>query len=271
MEQDKLKDFRSRLKKYIPIMKDAREKTLNEADTRMRIRVLLSEILGYDMLEEITQEHMVQGHYVDLTVKAAMWDKSANKYISKIIFFVEAKSVDTTLRDTHVYQATSYASNGGINLVILTNGIDYRLYHLTWDKAKVESNLVLSLNVLDDPVDILAEKLYLLSKESFKKGVIDKYISEKTSLSDRNIAQVLLSPRVLTAMRLELKNLTGSNIKEESLEHCLSQILDPKLYEYAKSCAVKIAKKEKKPVQQPKAMPVEATNVINLENKAQAE
>src|SRR4030066_701017 len=127
-----MKEFKSALRKFLPKIRDAKEKNLNEADTRMRIRLLLSDVLGYDMLNEITQEHVIQGHYVDLTVK----------HKDKIIYFIEAKSVDTTLRDTHVYQTTNYAATGGVNLGLLTNSIDYRLYHLTWDKKKVDSNLI---------------------------------------------------------------------------------------------------------------------------------
>jgi hypothetical protein len=245
--EDKLKDFRARVRKFIPIAKDAKEKNLNEADTRMRIRVLLSDVLGYDMLEEITQEHMVQGHYVDLTVKAPMWDKAANKYKPGIIFFIEAKSVETTLRDTHVYQAVNYAASGGVNLCVLTNGIDYRLYHLTWDKAKVESSQILSFSLLDEQIDDLAEKLHLLSKESFRKGIMEKYIIERTSLHDNNLAQALFSPRVLGAIRLELKAMTGHNAKEEAIEHSLSKLVDGKLYEMVKACGAKPVKKPKKP------------------------
>lgn len=232
--QDKMKDFRSKVRKYIPIAKDAKEKNLNEADTRMRIRVLLSDVLGYDMLDEITQEHMVQGHYVDLTVKAPLWDKAANKFKQSIIFFIEAKSVETTLRDTHVYQAVNYAASGGVSLCLLTNGLDYRLYSLNWGKAKVESQLVLSFNLTADDIDDLIEKLYLLTKESFKKGIIDKYVAEKTSLHDNNLAQALLSPRVLSAVRLELKAMTGCNVKDDAVERCIARLIDPKLYETLK-------------------------------------
>jgi hypothetical protein len=217
MQLDKIKGLRTNLKKFIPKMKDAKDKNLNEADTRMRIRVLLSDVLGYDLLDEITQEHMVQGHYVDLTVKATLWDKKTGKYKPTIIFFIEAKSIETNLKDTHVYQATNYAASGGVNLCLLTNGVDYRLYHLIWDKAKVEHSMILSFNLLDDNIDDLAEKLYLLSKESFKKGVIEKYINEKVSLSDRNMAIALFSKRALGAIRLELRNLTGNNVNEDPL------------------------------------------------------
>lgn len=221
-----MKEFKATLKKFLPKIRDAKEKNLNEADTRMRVRLLLSELLGYDILEDITQEHMVQGHYVDLTVKVK----------GNIVLFIEAKSVDTTLRDTHVYQATNYAATGGVNLCLLTNGIDYRLYHLTWDKAKVESNLILSFSLLENHIDDVAEKLFLLSRESFRKGHINKYIAEVTSLEDKNLLQALLSKRALTAIRLELKNITGHNIKNEAIERSISRFFSAEIYELAKSC-----------------------------------
>jgi hypothetical protein len=232
-----MKEFKNKLRKFLPKLRDAKERSLNEADTRMRIRLLLSEVLGYDLLEEITQEHMVQGHYVDLTVK--------NK--GKIIFFIEAKSADTTLRDTHAYQATNYAATGGVNLCVLTNGTDYRLYYLTWDKAKIETNMVLAFNLLDEDINTVAGKIYLLSKESFRKGHIDKYIAEATSLGDKNLAQAVLSDRVLNAIRLELKNITGHNVKNEAIEKSIGKLFSTELYDMAKSCIKKEqAKKEKK-------------------------
>ncbi|MDP3014572.1 MAG: type I restriction enzyme HsdR N-terminal domain-containing protein [Candidatus Subteraquimicrobiales bacterium] len=221
-----MKEFKTALKKFLPKIIDAKEKNLNEADTRMRIRLLFAEVLGYDILEDITQEHMVQSHYVDLTIK----------YKDKIILFVEAKSVDTTLRDTHVYQATNYAATGGVNLCILTNGIDYRLYYLTWDKSKVENNLILSFNLITDDINEVAEKLFLLSKESFKKGFIDGYIAEVTSLEDKNLLQAMLSRRALTAVRLELKNITGHNIKNDAIEKRIAKLFEPALYDLAKAC-----------------------------------
>ncbi len=262
--QDKVKEFKTNLKKFIPKIRDAKEKNLNEADTRMRIRLLLSTVLGYDLLDEITQEHMVQGHYVDLTVKAPLWNKKTNKYEPTIVYFIEAKSIETTLRDTHVYQATNYAASGGVKLCLLTNCIDYRLYHLTWAKEKVEHSMILSFNILDDDIDTLTEKFYLLSRESFKKGFIDRYITERASLSDRNLAQALLSKRVLSAIRLELKNITGNNIKEDSVEASLGKLIDPALYAVAKSCVSKTTKKEKPLKQEPIEQP---QNVINFDSK----
>lgn len=251
---EKAKELKVRLKKFLPVIREAKEKNINEADTRMRIRVLLSEVLGYDMLEDISQEHMVQGHYVDLTVK--------NK--GEIVMFIEAKSVDTTLRDTHAYQATNYAATGGVNLCILSNGIDYRLYYLTWDKAKVENTVILSFNLLDEDINSVAEKLYLLSKESFKKGIIDKYVVEVTSLEDKNLLQALLSKRTLSALRLELKNITGHNIKEEAIERSIGRFFSAELYDIAKACVKRQERRKEKATASPAAAlpvnpPVEET------------
>lgn len=254
-----MKVLKAALKKFLPKIRDAKEKSLNEADTRMRIRLLLSDVLGYDILEDITQEHMVQSHYVDLTVK----------YKGKIVFFIEAKSVDTTLRDTHAYQATNYAATGGVNLCVLTNGIDYKLYYLTWDKAKVESNVILSFNILDEDINLVAEKLFLLSKESFKKGLINKHIAEVTSLEYKNLLQAMLSKRVLTAMRLELRNLTGHNIKDEAIERSIGSLFSAELYDLAKACLKKQERKTKKSIDQELKkeifLPVEQTLIVNKE------
>lgn len=246
-----MKAIKTALKKFLPKIREAKEKSLNEADTRMRIRLLLSEVLGYDLLNDITQEHMVQGHYVDLTVKCK----------GEIIFFIEAKSVDTTLRDTHAYQATNYAATGGVNLCLLTNGIDYRLYYLTWEKAKVESNLILSFNILDDDINLVSEKIYLLSKESFKKGIINKYITEVTSLEDKNLLQAMLSKKVLSAIRRELKNITGNNIKEESIEKSISKLFSFEIYDMAKACLKREERKTKKNTESPQADTLKAVNI----------
>ena len=139
---------------------------------------------------------------------------------------------------------------------LLTNGVDYKLYYLTWDKAKVENNLILSLNILDEDINEVAEKLFLLSKESFKKGMIDKYIAEVTSLENKNLLQAMLSKRTLSAIRLELKNITGHNIKEEAIERSISKLFSADLYDVAKACVKRQERKKEKIIEQSEAQPI---------------
>lgn len=248
-----MKDIKPVLKKFLPKIREAKEKGLNEADTRMRIRLLFSDVLGYDLLEDITQEHMVQSHYVDLTVKAKLWDSKQKKYDQKIVLFVEVKSVDTTIRQTHAYQAVNYAATGGIDLVLLTNLIEYQLYHIRWDKKAVEPEQVMAFNILDDDLNEVAEKLKLLTRDSFRKGQIHKYLQEATTLSDRNFMTALLSPRVLSAIRNSLKDITGHRISNNDAIVRNIRLLfnNDSLYDEARCSALKCwpekPTKEKKP------------------------
>jgi hypothetical protein len=50
-------------------------------------------------------------------------------------FPIEAKSAATTLRDRHIDQAESYAAKDNIRWVLLTNGVVWSLYHLTFEEG----------------------------------------------------------------------------------------------------------------------------------------
>lgn len=235
-----MNDMKTALKKFLPVLKEAKEKNLNEADTRMRIRLMLERVLGFDILEDITQEHMVSSHYVDMTVK----------YKGQIRYFIEAKSVDTTLRDTHIYQATNYAAKGGVKLCVLTNGIDYKVYNIDWKDSKVEHQLIFEFNLLNDPIDIVAPKLWMLSKDSLKKGAVDKYIAEVSSLSDRNLLQALMTPRIINAIRGEVKALTGNTVSPDAVERAIKKLFSDELYNMVNECF-------KKPAPKPKTTPMQ--------------
>ena len=62
-------DVRRPLKKLIPVLKQARQENLNEANTVQRLIMVLQEVLGYDPLTEITRELEVKDKYVDLALK----------------------------------------------------------------------------------------------------------------------------------------------------------------------------------------------------------
>ncbi|HUZ07020.1 MAG TPA: type I restriction enzyme HsdR N-terminal domain-containing protein, partial [Candidatus Paceibacterota bacterium] len=113
------------LKKYLPHMLKAQEDNLNEADTVQRIVKVFEDVLGYDALSEITREMEIKSKYVDLTIKIE----------SVIKFLVEAKSAATVLRDRHIEQGERYAAEGNIQWVLLTNGVMWNLYHLTFDEG----------------------------------------------------------------------------------------------------------------------------------------
>ena len=54
------KNLKRELKKLIPMLVDAQDKNLNEADTRIRVIKMLSDVLGYDTLSEISGEQRIR-------------------------------------------------------------------------------------------------------------------------------------------------------------------------------------------------------------------
>lgn len=49
-------------------------------------------------------------------------------------FLIEVKAIGTELKDAHVKQAVDYAANQGTDWVVLTNGLSWRIYKVTFTK-----------------------------------------------------------------------------------------------------------------------------------------
>jgi predicted type IV restriction endonuclease len=74
-------------------------------------------VLGYDKYQHVTSESAIRGTFVDLAVIVD----------NKNRFFIEVKAINTELKDTHVKQAIDYAANAGVDWVVLTNGLMWRV------------------------------------------------------------------------------------------------------------------------------------------------
>jgi hypothetical protein len=94
----------SELKRYQPILADAKRRDISESDTVVIVGDMLSDVLGYNKYQEITSEFAIRGTYVDLAVKVG----------NDIRFLVEVKAIGCELKDNHVKQAIDYGANQGI-------------------------------------------------------------------------------------------------------------------------------------------------------------
>lgn len=224
------------IKEFLPVLREAQRDNLNESDTRMRIRLFLERVLGYDMLKDMSAEYQVSGHYVDLAIKLR----------NEVKFLVEVKQVSTRLRNTHVYQAVNYAAQTGVRLVALTNGIEWRLYNVSMEDGRINNDLVFTFNLLEDPMKHLNEKVSLLSKSGVKKGIINKYVDEVTSLSDRNLLCAMMTPKVLNAIRSELKKVTGTRLSEEAVAKSIRRLFSEELWKMVKDKLVMPVDKKNK-------------------------
>lgn len=204
-------DIRRDLKRITPHLLRAAEENLNEADTVQRIVKVFEDVLGYDALSEVSREASVKDRFVDLALK-----------IDGIVrLLVEAKSAATVLRDRHIEQALNYAANGNIRWVLLTNGVQWNLYHVTFEEG-IESVLAFSTGVSDERCP---ELLGLLHRKSIARGELDKYWEHKSALSAASIARAVFCEDTLRFIRREIRRHEDVIVDEEDLANAIHEML----------------------------------------------
>src|SRR3954452_7740181 len=112
------------LRKYQPILASAKSRDVNESDTSMIVTDILAEVFGYDKYSEVTRELCIRGTFCDL----------ATRIDGKFQLLIEVKAIGLDLKDAHVKQAVDYAANQGVDWVLLTNGICWRVYNIIFAK-----------------------------------------------------------------------------------------------------------------------------------------
>jgi len=198
----------SQLKRYQPILTDAKRRDISEADTVVIVGDMLADILGYDKYQEITAEFAIRGTYVDLAVRVK----------NDIRFLVEVKAIGTELKDNHVKQAIDYGANQGIEWALLTNGTQWRIYKILFTKP-IDKTLVFeadlsTLNLRDDDS---IECIGTLSREGFTQSSMDALVQQKLATNKFTVAAVLLSDPVVLMARRELRRLYPAVRIEEDI------------------------------------------------------
>ncbi|MGC1418343.1 MAG: type I restriction enzyme HsdR N-terminal domain-containing protein [Candidatus Acidiferrum sp.] len=207
-------DIRHPLKKLIPILLKAKEENLNEADTVQRIMMVFQNVLGYDPLTEITREMPIKTKYVDLALK-----------IDGVIkLLVEAKAAGCDLRDRHIEQAKSYAAESNLRWVVLTNGVNWNLYHLSFEEG-IDTELVFSLDLAADDMDKAAECLALLHEQNVRKGEHEDFWKKRTALDAQSLGRALYTDTVLRLIRREIRKSEGLLLDEEDLAKAIHDML----------------------------------------------
>ena len=200
-------DIRKPLKKFLPHLQQARADNLNEADTVQRLIKVFEEVLGYDGLTDISREAEMKGKYVDVVLKIE----------GVIRLLVEAKAAGETLREKHIEQAESYASRNNYHWVLLTNGVTWNLYHLTFDEG-IEYDRAFTVDLSEtDTFEHASDMLALLHKQAIKKGELERFWERKTALNPASIGKALFLEDVLMIIRREIKRDTGVLIDAEDL------------------------------------------------------
>lgn len=188
---------------------EARKRDINESDTAFIVADVLSDVLGYKKLEEITAEHAIKGAaFADLAVRVG----------KNVRFLVEVKAINIELKDAHVTQVVNYAANLPCDWVVLTNGLRWKAYKVSFTKP-IDRVLVLDLDLSNaKPKDSeVVEFFGSLSREVFTQSSMLQMFQARQAMSTYTIAALLLSDIVVTIVRRELRKLADGlnpNIEE---------------------------------------------------------
>lgn len=187
------------VKRYQPVLAAARSRDVGEADTVTIIKDMLADVFGYDKYSEVTSEYSIRGTYCDLGIKID----------GRLETLIEVKAVGLDLKDQHVKQAVDYAANQGVDWVLLTNGIVWRIYRLVFAKP-IDQELVLELDfcAMNPRVRTDLELLYLWCKEGWQRSVLGEYHTQRQALSRFYVGAMIQADPVVDVIRRELRRLS---------------------------------------------------------------
>jgi hypothetical protein len=197
------------MKRLRPIIDQQRTRDVSEADTVTLVKDVMADVFGYDKYSELTGEHAIRGTFCDLAVKLD----------EKCVQIIEVKAIGIELNDRHVKQAIDYAANKGVEWVVLTNAVQWRLYHVIFAKP-IDKKLIAELDVtaIDCRREEDLERLYLFTREGFVKGAHEALRDRQDATSRFLVAALLIhNDAVVATLRRELRRMVDVNISEDEI------------------------------------------------------
>lgn len=252
--------FVKNVPRFHKVLQTAKDRDVNESDTVAVLTDIFGEIFGYDKYLEVTSEVAIRGTYCDLALKID----------DKVQFLIEVKAVGISLKDNHMKQACDYGANHGVQWVVLTNGIEWRIYRIRFEQP-INYDLAcafdfLSLNPRNEKDQ---EYLFLLAKEGIGKNAREVFYEKVQSVNRYMVGNIILAEPVMSAVRRELKKLAdGIKISVEEVEEIVrTEVLKREIVEGEEADAARervrkfyrkgtsSGRAKKKPTQQPPVAP----------------
>lgn len=203
------------LKRYQPIVRKLAERDISEADTVTVIKDMLSDIFGYDKYTELTSEQQIRGTFCDLAIKVD----------TKVHYLAEVKSAGTSLNENHLRQAVNYGAHHGIEWVLLTNAIIWKVYRIKfaqpidWQEVYCFDMGQLSTRSEDDLC-----KLYMLCRESISTDALQDFHRQAQIVNRYVLAEIIQGEALVGTLRKEFRRLfDGLKVSEDELRAILQQ------------------------------------------------
>jgi hypothetical protein len=203
------------IRRFQPVIASAKARDVNESDTAIIVTDILADCFGYDKYSEITSEFAIRGTYCDLAIKLD----------NKPRLLIEVKPVGGELKEAHTKQAIDYAANQGIEWVLLTNAVTWRVYRVQFTQP-IAQELVLEFDftTLESRKTDHLELIGLLTKEGLTKSGLDDYHEQRQAMNRYFLGAMVLSDSVLDVVRRELRRVSpGVKIETEEIRAVLEQ------------------------------------------------
>jgi hypothetical protein len=257
------KELKKQLKIFSNIFKGAQGQGKREADVVMYVVQFFKDALGYDIFTEISKEFQIKEKYCDIAIKLQ----------GQVEFLIEVKQAGLRLADRHIEQAEGYAMKSGTKWIILTNGVEWKLFHISFSETEgIERAIVFKTDFLkdfDERPDEVSEKFGLLQKKNYLKSDLEKYWTKKTMLEPSALAQALFSQTVLKALNREINRGAGAKVSFDDIVKALKNLLDKEVL--ADLADIKIGKKRKAKKQIVKKIPAPEETIQEVQEGKKVE
>ena len=194
-----LERLQGSVKRYQSVLSSAKSRDVGESDTVTIVVDILTYVFGYEKYAEITSEFAIKGNRCDLAIKLD----------GTLQLLIEVKAVGLDLKENFVKQAVDYAANQGVDWVVLTNGIVWRVYHVKFEKPISQELLIeIDFSSINPKSEKDIDSLFLLCKEGWTKSVLGDYHSQRQALSRYFLGNLILSEPILQVVRRELRRIS---------------------------------------------------------------
>lgn len=239
------KETLSQLQRFATAFREARDRNANESDTVMYLVKFFEDVLGYDSLKgEISKEVQIKDRFCDVALKVD----------GSIRILVEAKAAGVkALSEKHIEQAENYAARQGLPWVLLTNGIEWRLYHLSFNEGDgIAHDLAFEANLLEDITkdpEGLWSKLGLLTHSAVRKDALEDFWDQKKVLSPASVVRVLFHEDVLREVRRLLRKDAAAMLGIEDVFKAVRDVISNEALANAGELGITKRRKRRRKVQ----------------------
>lgn len=202
----------TRLRSFQEIAAEQRQREVSEADTVSLVKDMLGDLFGYDKYRDLAGEVRLQGGVCDLAIRLG----------GRLRLLIEVKAAGVALCDQHAHQAVNYGARAGVDWVVVTNAVEWRIYRLVFERPVQADELVrLHLADLRPKARHDLERLFLLTHEGLVRGALDAWWRPHQVVNHFTLAQILMSGPLLGLVRSEMRRLYPGEIRADDITRLL--------------------------------------------------